>query len=103
MTTKPVLLSGSPMRIRLHDYRRYANLVKYCGSAKVSLQDCLLEFTLGEIRRARFSMNQGTGPRCLRMALLQNGETNYYFLSESLEDIRALCGFDLQFKEKWDD
>lgn len=87
----------------LHDLQEFhlCNRYKEMGSRGYDIEEFEIKFTVDEVRRARFSRNQGSMGG-LRLALDRDGEKpEYWFLMEELDDIKAVVGFDLQYMEKW--
>ncbi len=88
----------------VHDLHRFTIFNKYKGNGErgYDIDEFEIKFTIDEMRVARFSINQGSAGRCLRIALDRvNDKPEYHFLMESLEDIQELVDFGLNYKEKW--
>ena len=97
------VIDGVP-HVILHEIKRFqfCNHYREMGTLGYDIEEFEIKFTIDEIRDARYSINQGTAGRHLRLALdHEDAETEYWFLAEKLGQIAELVGFELKFREKW--
>ena len=88
----------------VHDIQDYklTNRYREMGTPSYDIDKFEIKFTIDEVRVARFSINQGTAGKYLRIALDEtNGTTEYHYLAEDFKDIKKLFDFELRFREKW--